>query len=116
MESIKETKEVIDFGLAVGSGIAQALQDDGKITLADITKFMPAVLALPAAILDVQKVPVELKDLSQEELLEIQNHIMSQAGSIPGLDEKWLQIANGAFKIGAGLLDIFTALKKPVTV
>lgn len=114
MPGIVETLQVIDFGLTIGKGIGQSMTDDGKITLADLPKFLPALMAVPAAIEGIQLVPVEVKDLDTAELEEIKTHIMQGAAEIPGLDAKWMSVADGALKIGFGAMQIIQALKKPV--
>jgi hypothetical protein len=103
---IKETKEAIKFGMAVGAGVFQSLKDDGKITLADASNFFGAVLELPTAIMGANQIPAELSDLSDSELVEIRDMVLS---SLPGIGDKWLQVAKGALSIAGGALTVYSA-------
>lgn len=60
MSGIKETLEVIDFGLALATGIISSLSDDGKSSFADALNFGATFLALPAAFENISDLPSEL--------------------------------------------------------
>jgi hypothetical protein len=94
---IKETTEVIDFGLALFSAVVESLKNDGKITFADLPNFGPAVLAVPAAIGDVQLVPAELGELSETEIEQIAAHVLAR---FPTVGEKWRVIAEESLALG----------------
>jgi hypothetical protein len=67
---IKETKELVKFGISVGESIDLSLAD-GKIGLDDAMNFYNAVLSAGDAFKDISKVPAELGDLDQEERDEL---------------------------------------------
>lgn len=66
MEGIKETKEVLDFVLALGNALGKAYED-GELKLADALHFVPILSKAGPAFGDISKIAAELKDLSDEE-------------------------------------------------
>lgn len=107
---IKETLEVIDLGLAIGYGIGKSYED-GKFQATDIANFMPAVMEIPDALTGIGEVPNELADLSEEEVVQIKNHILNKAADIPGIEDSWMEYARGALLIGHGIMVIVNARK-----
>ena len=67
---IEETKEVVQFGIALANGIVKTL-GDGKVTVSDIPNFISAVMKLPAALNGLEKVPAELDNLTDSEVTEL---------------------------------------------
>lgn len=67
---IEETKEVVTAGLSLANAIIASLEDD-RFTLSDALNFIKPVTDLPSAIIDIQYVPGELADLTDEEVDEI---------------------------------------------
>lgn len=113
---IKETLEVIDFGMAIISGMYQA-KADGKIDMNDIGFIMPAGMAAPAAFEGITEVMNEIKDLKEEEVVVIKNHVLTKWKAIPGINENWLKLVSASFKIAEGALEGLEAvkgMKKPV--
>jgi S-ribosylhomocysteine lyase LuxS involved in autoinducer biosynthesis len=109
---IKETLEVIDFGMSVANGVYVSLKNDGKITAADAVNFMPALMALPAALEGADKVPAELGELSDVELGQIRDHILQK---LPDIGEKWIVVAKESFTIAMSAYRIFFAFQAPKT-
>lgn len=73
MSSIKETKELFE-GLALVAKGAKDIAKDGKVDFSDLSIAVDLVKnsnVLVEAVKGVDQIPEELKDLSQEELLEI---------------------------------------------
>lgn len=108
MAGIKELKEVIAFGMAVGSGAVIAINDDGKITLGDATAFTPAVIALPAALEGITEIPVEIADLDEAEFIELQTFILE---TLPAVGDKWLVVAKESLNIGLSVLKLYNVFK-----
>lgn len=108
---VKEFLDIVDVGLAIGMGIGMSKQDDGVIDMKDIGNFMPAVLEIPDAIEGADQVMNELKDLQNEEIIIIRDHVLAKGANIPGIQEKWLKITAAAFKIGEGCYDMMEAWK-----
>lgn len=71
MYGIEETKDAVIAVCALGNAIASSLEDDGKVTLGDLPKFINPVVKLPAAISGIGEVPKELADLTDEEKEEL---------------------------------------------
>jgi len=107
---IKETTEVIDLGLALGNGVFQSLQDDGKITFGDVPKFGPALLAVAPAIEGVTQVPFELKELSDSELEQIRAHVQAK---LPEIGDRWFVVATESLNIGMSAFRMYKAFQVP---
>jgi hypothetical protein len=108
---IKNLKEVLAFGLELGSAVYKSKMDDGKIDLGDLPKFLPAISLIPAALANISDVPAELKDLDLNEVEEIKALIAEKLAGIEGLDEKWLVYANAALKIAQGVIEFVAQAK-----
>ena len=108
MTDIKNTLEVIDFGMAIAQGVFGALKDDGKITIGDLPQLMPALVAMPAAIEGIDQLPAELKDLDEKEVTLIRDHVLAK---LPDVGEKWGVVAKEAITIAMSAFKIYTVLK-----
>lgn len=68
MQNINETVDLLEFVLGLSEAIDKSLSDDGKITRNEFASFLtPFMLYGPKAVVGIQDVPKEWKDLSQEE-------------------------------------------------
>lgn len=108
MLGIKETKELLVFGLDVGEGVFKSYADDGKITFGDATNFSDAVISVPAALKGVTDVPAELADLDEAEFGEIKDLVVAR---LPDIGDKWIVVANEALSIGTSIVKIYNVLK-----
>lgn len=70
MVGIKETKELLDFVIALGNATSISLED-GKFFWSEFTNYIGALIKLPVAIQDIEQVPVEMKDLDDAEAKEL---------------------------------------------
>ena len=104
---IKETLEVIDFGLAIGEGLKKSL-DDGKVDASDFANFGPALMAIIPALDGVGGVVEEIKDIDTEEMIQIKDHILAKAD---WLGEKWVVVANEAVNAAIAVYKIYKAFK-----
>lgn len=104
---IKETLEVIDFGLALAGMGVNALKD-GEVTGADVQFVFPVVMTVMPAFTDISLVAAELSDLEDEELLQIRDHILR---GLPTLGDKWAVVATESLKIGLSAFQIIKAFK-----
>lgn len=77
MAGIKETKELVKFGLVLGKALAEALAD-GKVDLTDALKFLPVLRELKDAVEGIDQVPTELKDLDDAEKKELLEYIKGE--------------------------------------
>jgi len=66
MAGVKELQDVVRFGLAMGNALGEALED-GKLSMSDLFKVLPALMTANAALEGIGKVPEELKDLDESE-------------------------------------------------
>jgi len=69
MAGIKETKEVLDFGLSTAMFVDEKLQDGFQWT--DIFGMVEPLTKAPAAIDNIDEVPKELADMDEEERAEL---------------------------------------------
>jgi hypothetical protein len=102
---IKELTEVVDFVIELGNGVGLAVAD-GKITLGDLGDFLPAARAAMPAISGIGSVDEELLDLSDEEVAEIVNHVVTKF-DIPS--DKAEKLVEEALELG---LKVFKFIKE----
>lgn len=69
-KGIKELSEVVKFVCAMANGIADAAKD-GQISLGDAAHLVPLLYKLPSAADGLSEVPLEVADLSQDEIIAI---------------------------------------------
>jgi len=74
---IKETKELIKFATDLAEGISGALED-GEWSFSDIGKFLPAAQSAFAGISGIDEVLAELKDLDEDEKLELEEFVITE--------------------------------------
>lgn len=91
---LKETKEAVDFAIAVGTGVDKALAD-GKINFADIPVFLPSFLALVPAVENAEQIPLEFKLANEDEINELKAYIKSQLDLRDDQLEKFIEDAFG---------------------
>jgi hypothetical protein len=77
MAGTKELGEAVAFVCALASAISDAAAD-GKVTVADAVKLMPALYKIPSALDGLDEVVAEAKDLSGEELAELSALVKEQ--------------------------------------
>lgn len=67
---IDAIKNLLDLGFKLHKGIASAMED-GKVTILDLTAFMPAAFAAPKALSNINLAWLQLSDLDDAEREEI---------------------------------------------
>lgn len=107
MAGIKETLEVIDFGIAVSELVVKSMKD-GKIGVEDVQHIFPVILAAGPAFSGIGELKDELSDLSAEELAKIRDHVLAK---MPNLGDKWMITASEALKIAISVYNIIEAHK-----
>lgn len=70
MESIKESKEALEFVAELVNACDKSLAD-GKINLLDALAFLPILVKLPGVLNDISKVKAEYEDYSESEISEL---------------------------------------------
>ena len=98
----KETTEMLVALGKITTSVKESIDDDGKITLGDLTKFTDDLFPLIAGIKDANKIPEEFKDGYDE--LEKAN-MKLELGNVLELGD------NDAAAVDAGL-DVIFALNK----
>jgi len=78
---IKNTKEMVLFGLSLGNGIGKAMAN-GTIDMLDVGYFFGALKAAGPAFKDVSLIPKEIGDIDSAELEDIKKTIF-QTFDIP---------------------------------
>ena len=109
MYGIKETKDVIELMLGIGDAVSKSLNDDGKLTLSDIQHFSSAMFLLPSAFTGIESVPMELKDLAENEVIEIKDLIIQK---MPEVGEKWEAVASNAILAAWHIYGVIKAFQK----
>jgi len=63
---IIELKDVVSFGVKTANALTKTLKD-GKVTVTDVGYWLPALIALPKAVENIDKIPKEIKDIDSKE-------------------------------------------------
>ena len=108
MKGIKETSELLRFGLNLATGCVKSLAD-GKITFTDSIHFKDAILNVTDAFDGISEVPAELKDMDAAEAEELKR-IAIEEFAIDS--EKVEEIVKGAIAIAIDLIKLVTGIKK----
>lgn len=74
---IKETKELVKFGIALGEAVDASLAD-GKLGLEDAVNFYTPITAAGDAFADISLVPKELGDLDDAEKAELLSYVENE--------------------------------------
>jgi len=77
IHSIKETKDAMEFLLALHNGV-QVSMEDGKINFFDLPNLVKPMLKLSAAMEGMKSIPAELSELDADEVAEIKEMFKSQ--------------------------------------
>ena len=112
MKDIKNTKEIVSLVSALVQAYISA-KSDGKIDLNDIAFLIGILPRLNPAIDDIKEVTGELKDLDESETKEVVNAIKDIVGELA--DEKCIELAEEAIKIGIAAYEIVKILKREET-
>lgn len=91
---LKETKEVVDFAIALGHGVEGALEDK-QITIADVALFFPAFIKLVPAIEGADQIALEFKLANQEEIDELKAYVNGKLDLKDEQLEKFIEDAFG---------------------
>lgn len=91
---LKETKEAVDFAIALGTGVEAAMTDK-QITLGDIPSFFPSFVKLLPAIEGADQIALEFKLASQEEIDELKAYVKTNLDLKDEDIEKFIEDAFG---------------------
>jgi hypothetical protein len=107
--SIKETKEILLACFKI-AGSVKAANADGKIDINDAALFFSVIPTLGPAFEGISNVPKELKDLSAEEVSELEIYISKEVGDLVEKEKLMSQI-NAGLKLVHSMYDFFITLK-----
>jgi hypothetical protein len=74
---MKELKEALSFGIALGNGLGKSLED-GKIDFTDVINLWKAINTANAAIDGAFKIPAELAQLDDAKLLILRDFVKAE--------------------------------------
>lgn len=74
---VKEFKELLKFIAQLGSGVASALED-GKLSLTDVFKILPALKLSKAAIEGIELIPAELWEADEVDVAALREYFASE--------------------------------------
>lgn len=106
MSSIKETKEVMVFGISMAMAVDNITQDGFQWT--DILSMVPPLTKLPAAISGIDQVPAEIDDLDEAERAELVQII----NELDFDSDKSEAIAEQALRAGIELANLILIIRK----
>ena len=101
----KETKEVLDLVIALGTGIKASLQDE-KISFEDLPNFFAVIFKIAPALEGVDQVPVEFKLANEEEVAELKAYLREQ---LDLEDDQMEEFIEDAFAV---VLDLWHTVNK----
>lgn len=108
---INDVLDLVRFGCQFGVDTVESFTDDGKLTFTDIPKYVDSLALIPDAIIGIENVIPQIKDLDKEELLQIKKVVFDTVTGVPDLENKWIEIAQEALNIAVGLVKIYLAMK-----
>ena len=74
---IDELTDVVDFGIAFGNAHGKVMED-GKFSWSEVTEYIPALTKLPAAVSGIEQVDDEIKDLDEQEMEFLKQHVQEK--------------------------------------
>lgn len=105
---VKETKEVLALGFALGGAWKNA-QKDGKVAVDDLVYLLPAVQMAPQAFADLSLVPKELGECDPQDAAEL---VVYAKAEVDGLvdDEQAKKVVNAALKLGLAAAELIAVI------
>lgn len=108
MAGIKETKELVEFGLVLSKSLKSALAD-GSVGFGDLGELYAIVTAASPALSGIEQVPAELSDISAAEFEELEALVVKIVGVVA--KEEVAMIAQQALAIAKQVALMFKLLK-----
>ena len=75
---IEKLKDALLFTIELGEGIAERLEDDGKLSWSEILTLIPKLWPLVGIIRDGNEMVLEFKDLDDQEQAELTQYVESE--------------------------------------
>lgn len=105
---VKESKEVLDLGFAVGQALKNA-KADGKVDVADLVYLLPAIQVAGPAMSNLALVPKELGELDAADAAELMSHASVKVAGLVD-DEHKKKVVNAALKVGLAVAELVSVL------
>lgn len=109
MAGTQETKEVLDFVVQLAHSIESA-RADGSIGFSDVTDLVDVLMKVGAAFDGISEVPAEVKDLTEEEAAELNQHVKD---TLDLQDDRAESITELSLDIGLKVYQLIQLLKTP---
>jgi len=106
---IKETKEVVKFGVELGEAVDRAMSDD-KMEVADLVHLVPAFTAAGPAFSDISLVPKEMKDMDEAESKELMDYVESE---LDIENDQVEEVIEKSLRAVLALHDVYLAVRGP---
>jgi len=103
---IDETMDGIDFGIKVANAIIYAYQD-GKLSITDLQYFLSPAIAAPKFFAGIDKIPMELADLTLEEKNQIVEKVKTELAIT---SDKAQRIVEKALNLAYGIYDLVSEI------
>lgn len=105
---VKETKEVLALGFALGGAWKNA-QKDGKVSIDDLVYLLPAVQIAPAALADLALVPKEFSELDPADAAELVAYAKVEVDGLVN-DEQAKKVVHAALKLGLAAAELIAVI------
>ena len=106
---IKETKEMLALGFALGKAIKEAKANDGKVNAADLMLLMGVIPAMGPAMDKIDMIPAEIKDIDTEEAKELLQYAGEQVGEMLS-EEELVKKINAGLEVGLSVAKLIAVL------
>jgi hypothetical protein len=103
---VKETKEVVALGLALGKAVV-SIADDGKVSVLELAKLIPVVPKISQGVTGLKDVPAELADMDAAELQELLDMVEAELGK----EYAAKPVVEGLLQLGLAVLQVVKDLK-----
>lgn len=107
----KELTELIDFGFDLGTSVAAALKDDGKVSLIETAAMLKHIGSARDALSGIGQIDDELKNLTLGQVEELNAHIASRLTG--HLSERQTQVTAAVMGLLGPLVNLVNVLKQP---
>lgn len=98
----QDVKDVVVFGASLSEAIAASLED-GKLSLGDYKHFLPALGDLIPALEGIENVPEKLRNLTKEDMEELQAVFADEFDIGDDLVEEFVE---SAINVSIGVFDL----------
>lgn len=108
---INDVLDLVRFGCQFGVDTVESFTDDGDLTFTDIPNYVDSLALIPDAVIGIENVIPQIKDIDKEELLQIKKVVFDTVTGVPELEHKWMEIAQEAINASVSIGRIFILLR-----